>query len=587
MTNKVQWRLTGTYLLLIVILLSISGMIAYFSFKAYYVNNLEETMDREASLVVQLISINDTGTNETNSYQNICDTAAEEMTRITIIDRNGKVLGDSVFDVNEMDNHSNRPEVFSALKGEQGVSQRYSKTAEMEMVYVAIPFVTANLSGAVRIAKPLVYLNTIYQKILSIVFLAILIAGFIALLLSMVMAERFSRPIHEMTEAVKDISRGNFKRKISSAWEDEFGLLANAFNDMGDYIDRGISEISEINNRFRILLENTINGILMVNSIGNITYANPVAIMLLGFPENVTGRRYAELISDYEMLETIQHVNKTKKSIRKDITMHVLGSKVVELNAVPIEGSEVAYQGVLIILHDISETRRLEKVRKDFVANVSHELKTPVATISGFAETLLAEGAQGSENTMEFTQIIYDEAQRLGCLINQLLELSKLESDNKKLDKTEIDLKQLIQQAVEIVQRRNTRNDLVITYQTDSTDPVYIFSHPDAITQVLNNFLDNAINYSPDGGIITVELKESEGLIQIDVTDQGVGIPQKDLPRIFERFYRVDKDRSRKTGGTGLGLSIVKHIVENLGGSVTVQSLPGEGSTFSAIFPNK
>lgn len=579
--HKFRWRLTETYLLLIVILLSVTGVIAYQSYKAYYLKNLENNLIQEASLVASITQID----NKQHSYQQICDMVAREtVSRITIIDRQGKVLGDSVYNSERMDIHKDRPEVFHALKGEVGVSQRYSNTAAMEMLYVAVPLKSSQINGVVRVSMPLTALDKVYQKILSIVFLAILIAGVVALLLSVAMANVFSRPIKDITHAVRDFSRGNLKRKITYQSDDEFGILARAFNDMGESIDRGITEITEVNNRFRIFLENTINGIVMLDVTGKITYANSLAASLLEIPQESCGRKYAEVINNFDLLDTIGEVSKKNLPIKKDITLYTLGSKIVEVHVIPIESREDVYKGVLIILHDITESRRLDQVRKDFVANVSHELKTPVAAISGFAETLLQEEAQDSENTTEFIKIIYDEAQRLSRLIQQLLELSKLEMEGNRPEEKKLDLCEIIQETVAIVKQRMLREDLSIVFNPPD-HAVLLASNEDDLRQILMNLLDNASKYSPDGGQIAVDLDDAPDTVCISVRDQGMGIPEKDLPRVFERFYRVDKARSRKTGGTGLGLSIVKHLTENLGGQIAVQSELGKGSIFIVKLP--
>jgi len=296
------------------------------------------------------------------------------------------------------------------------------------------------------------------------------------------------------------------------------------------------------------------------------------------------GRKYIEIISTYEILAMIDEVKSSRESVKRNIVLHTLGARIIEVNVVSITKVNLNKQDILLVLNDITELKRLEQVRKDFVANVSHELKTPVASISGFAETLLAEGGRNLDNVVEFTQIIYSEAQRLARLINDLLELSKLEAEESCLNMQIIDINQLVYENVERMVKVARLRNIEIKYDQPSKS-IELISDVDSINQILSNLLDNAIKYSMDEGRIEVKLEELNDQVKVSVSDCGIGIPKKEISRIFERFYRVDKARSRKTGGTGLGLSIVKHLVENLKGHVSVESIEGQGSTFSVTLP--
>jgi two-component system phosphate regulon sensor histidine kinase PhoR len=266
--------------------------------------------------------------------------------------------------------------------------------------------------------------------------------------------------------------------------------------------------------------------------------------------------------------------------------MHSLGGKTVDVNVVPILNNSEDFQGVLVVLNDITSIKKLEQIRKDFVANVSHELKTPVAAISGFAETLVEEEGENPETVKEFSQIIFDESQRLSRLVNRLLELSRLESDSRELHIEQVNINQLIQDTISMMQKRNDCQDKIIDFKK-ADSPVMINGDADVIAQVLINLLDNAIKYGPDGDHIVVSVAEQDNEVKISVEDHGVGIPENETERVFERFYRVDKARSRKTGGTGLGLAIAKHLVENHGGQIGVETITGKGTIFSFTVPNK
>jgi len=585
MFKSYRWKLLSAYLLVITILLALFGGIVFVNAKNYYLKNLEDRLTNEALLVADMTKYRSGPSDATRSYQGICDIAAKDSAaRITIIKADGVVLGDSSAQSDQMDLHNNRPEVYAALHGEIGVEMRYSDTLKMNMLYVAVPFDNQEINGVVRMAMPLTDLQGIYKHILSALLMAVLLCALLALILSFILAQYFSRPLQDITAAVQDMARGNLKRRTSYHSNDEMGVLAEAFNEMGQHIEQSMGEVSEVKKRLEALLNNTVNGIVMIGAEGRLTYANPAAASLLGLHDDFMGRKHIEVISTYELLDMIDQARNSMQAVKRSIVLHTLGARTVEANVVPIRNEQITSQDILLVLNDITEIKRLEKVRKDFIANVSHELKTPVATISGFAETVLDESGKNQENVIEFTQIIYDEAQRLSLLIYDLLELSKLESDENNLNMQTLDLSHLVGENVDRMVKVARLRKINIEYNQPPKS-IELISDPDSINQILSNLLDNAIKYSMDEGQIEVKLEELSDQVKISVSDSGIGIPGKEIPRIFERFYRVDKARSRKTGGTGLGLAIVKHLVENLGGQITVESTLGQGSTFSFTIP--
>ena len=585
MIKSYRWKLMTSYLLIISLLLILLGGIAYVNFKDYYLHSLEERLTKEAYLVADMTKYRTGVDNVTRSYQDICNIAAlDSDSRVTIINTEGLVWGDSSAQFEKMDIHSNRPEVYAALHGQIGVEMRHSDTVNTDMLYVAVPFDDGQSSGAVRMAMPLAELQIIYKQILAVVFFAVLGCIILAFLLTYILAQYLSRPLRDITEAVKDMARGNLKRRTSYHSEDEMGELALAFNEMGQHIEQNMAEIGAVKNRLEALLNNTVNGIMMIGMEGTVTYANPAAVSLLNLRDNFIGRNHAEMINAYELLEMIDEARESRQAVKRSIILHTLGARIIEATVVPIKNQTGSSDDILLVVNDITELKRLEKVRKDFVANVSHELRTPITSISGFAETLLEEGGKNPDNLKEFSRIIYDEAQRLSILINDLLELSKLESDESSANIQRININQKLRESVGRMKTISGRRNIDIAYH-ENVNNVEINSDPHLIDQIMMNILDNAIKYSPDGGQIEVELEELNDRIKVSVKDNGVGIPPQDIPRVFERFYRVDKARSRKTGGTGLGLSIVKHALDKLNGQVTVESTEGRGSLFSFSLP--
>ncbi|HBQ85998.1 MAG TPA: hypothetical protein DD811_05915 [Syntrophomonas sp.] len=584
MRQSFRLRLAGTYLCLIIIILVISGITLFNLFKDYYIKNVESSLIYEARLIAEMIDMRSEKPTPQN-LQKVCQvTGKDTNTRVTIIGQNGVVLADSLYDAAKLGLHNTRPEVYQALKGKTGVEIRYSTTVKAKMIYVAVPFTGMSAQGVVRLATPLLAVEEIYSRMWSILMFAIVICGLAAFGVSLIFVERISRPIGNITATVREFAHGNLHKRISYRREDELGVLARTFNDMAEYLENNIIEISEVNNRLETLLENTVNGIVMVDRSARITYTNPAAVELLGESIQTRGKKHVEVISNYELVETIDKVRQQLQPIHKEIVLHSMGDRIIDVNVVPLRGNTFSGQGVLVVLNDISNLKKLEQMRKDFVANVSHELKTPVASISGFAETLVAEEGQNPETVKEFSRIIFDESQRLTRLVSRLLELSRLESEDRELQIEEINVDQLIQDTINMMQQRNDCKDKAIEFSKTGA-PVVINGDSDTITQVLINLLDNAIKYGSEGDHIAVSLAEEKDQIKISVEDHGVGIPENEAERIFERFYRVDKTRCRKTGGTGLGLAIAKHLVENHGGQIGAETISGQGTVFSFTIP--
>ncbi|NLB89306.1 MAG: cell wall metabolism sensor histidine kinase WalK [Syntrophomonadaceae bacterium] len=586
MFNSFRWKLTSAFFIVILVIMTITGIMLTQLFKDYYINDVRSSLINEAKLAAQMTSLYDEHADEKSFLQWVVDTtAANTGSRVTVMDNSGVVLADSIFEAHKMDLHNNRPEVYSALKGQIGNDIRLSETADVEMLYVAIPFNNEKFQGVMRLAKNLDEVQILYHKIIYVLAIGIIISGVVAFILSLFIAQRFAQPVQKLTKAVNDIARGNLKRRIKFKTQGELRILSEAVNDMTDYLEKSMGEISKVKNRLETLLENTINGIIMINTKGQITYANPVAVELLNNPD-VIEKKYVEVIKNYELINIVDKVVKNLKPIRAEILVHNNGEKNIEVNVVPIIDEEITENnGILLVLNDITELKRLEQVRRDFVANVSHELKTPVAAISGFAETLMAE-ENASENIKEFSSIIYEEAQHLSKLISRLLELSRLEFGKSKLLFEDVALSSVINSAINKLKKRYSHSNLNIKVKMRDED-IAVKGDYESISQVLINLLENAKKYSADGEEILIEVMERENDVKVMVTDKGIGIPNNELPRVFERFYRVDTARSRKTGGTGLGLSIVKHIIENHGGTVGASSEIGVGSTFFFILPKK
>ncbi|MBO8158604.1 two-component system histidine kinase PnpS [Thermosyntropha sp.] len=589
MLNSIRSRLIATYLAVIVLILAVSGVILSLTFRTYYIENVQSNLTYEAVLISEMFSFYQLEKDNFDVFlkEVVARAAKDTEARITVIAEDGKVLADSRFEEKEMESHADRPEVVKALKDGKGYDIRLSGTARIQMVYAAVPFASGDVKGVIRLSKPLIEVKILYKNLLSVLFLSIALTGMAVFILSIGIARRFSAPISEITETVRDIACGDLKRRVLHKSDDELGVLAEAINNMTVYLEKTITEISEVKNRFEAVLNNTINGILMFDSEGRIAYANPVARLIFGFKDDFIGRKGVEVIENYELVRMLDEAKNRLAPVRKSVNFYSRGEKILEVNVIPVMESEnSSLDSILVVCNDITELKRLEQIRQDFVANVSHELKTPVAAISGFAETLMEEKGENSDNVEEFSRIIYEEAKRLKKMIEELLELSRIESGKMPTSFLPTDIVKIAWEAVDIIKQRFPERSEDIVLRSEERNLV-VEADEEQIMRIILNLMENAVYYSPAGTPITLSISRENEYVRIEVKDEGEGIPEKEIPRLFERFYRVDKARSRKTGGTGLGLAIVKHLVENHRGMVKVRSRLGAGSVFSVVLPLK
>lgn len=420
-----------------------------------------------------------------------------------------------------------------------------------------------------------------WQYMLSAIFFAL--AG--AWIFSDRLAGRIMRQLGEVTAAARRIARGDWETEIRPTGQDEIGELASAINGISRTIKENVRELAESKGRLEAVLANMESGVLLFDSEGRISLINPAAEGFLGVrAEEVMGMPHVEVVKNYSLSSLIDEVLLSWKPARKEISLIYPQERIMETHAAPIFGVRGEPHGVVVVLYDISEIKHLERVRAEFVANVSHELKTPVTAVKGFAETLLAGALYNYRAAEEFVNIINEEAERLSRLIHDLLELSKIESKGFRLRIELLELDAEIKRIVDKLKPQFLKKGLTLTTDLPS-EPVIVKADRDQIEQVLLNLLDNSLKYTPGGGHVEVSLRKDRDDVIVAVKDTGIGIPKEDRPRIFERFYRVDKARSRKLGGTGLGLSIVKHIIEAHRGRVWVESEPGEGSQFYFSLP--
>ncbi|MGO4185277.1 two-component system histidine kinase PnpS [Paenibacillus sp. TAF43_2] len=587
--NSFRTRLTLIMIAMIALSVSAAGLFMVKTFKENHINALEDNMVREMQIISakmnwksgEISSLYDYYTNEAKELQRYAGA------RVTFIRNDGVVLGDSNGDPRDMDNHLNRAEIKEALATGTGRSIRASETVKQNMMYVAIPVtvVPGQAPDVIRLAMSLKEVDESIRQLTMMLFLGLLVLFLIAAFISYRLALGLTKPLEQITKVAKRIKNMDYLARVKVTKQDEIGELGNAINAMADSLQIQMTRIQQNENQLESVLDNMINGIVMIDLNGKIVLMNRRAEEVLGFSaRELVGRHYAEAKQQYELSQMIQEGLKSKQHLREEITFYFPEERLLELNLVPIHPEGNDFSGVLLVLQDVSAIRRLERMRSEFVANVSHELKTPITAVKGFAETLLGGAVNDEETARSFLQIIFDESDRLNRLIGDILELSKIESRRVPLVFSPVEVDTFVHKSIKLMESEAVRKRIELSMNIEPG--LYVEADEDRLRQIIMNLLSNGINYTPEGGRVSLKVEAlGDDHIRIQISDSGIGIPKKDLPRIFERFYRVDKARSRSSGGTGLGLSIVKHLVELHKGTIAVTSDVGVGSTFTIELP--
>ncbi len=585
--KTIRGKLMMTYLALIIFIILILGIFLLSFVRSSYMDNLQDKLHSQALLIASMKAELFYEPEKEGMEALAREFSREIGPRITLIDIEGEVLGDSEEDAETMENHRHRPEIVKAYEEGMGVSTRFSRTLNTDMLYVAVPVQEEKAVGFVRVALPLTEVNYAVRQIWSMIIGAILIASLVSGVISIKFARNITRPLEEMTRKAKIMAQGNFNQKIYALEENELGQLGEAFNYMAQTLKEKVQETLKGKKQLESLLNSIASGIILLDKKGNIILTNPAAEAIMSFSsEEIIGKSHLSLLRNYELSTRVDKVFKYGEPEGLEITLNFPYEKILDVYLGPVTSSEGEVLGLVMVFHDITEIRRLEKVRSEFIANVSHELRTPVTSVKGFAETLLEEDSlKDSATAREFIAIINREADRLNRLIGDLLELSKIEGQGP-LKFAPVNLKEIAEEVVKKIKPLVEKKKLTLNLDFPSTS-LYVLGDEDKIHQVFLNLLDNSIKYTPENGEIHILLEEEEKNILVKVKDSGIGIPPEEIPRIFERFYRVDKTRSRKYGGTGLGLTIVKHIIEAHHGGIWVESEPSQGTCFCFTLPKR
>ena len=591
MRLPLQWKILAGCLVVAVTSLGVAGWLALGVFESRDNEHLQAGLTAQARLVGELFTdLLDRTAPDMQQIDSLADRLGESIqARITVIAPDGKVLGDSYESgdsLRSMENHLSRPEVREALSRGVGSSVRLSDTVGIRMVNVALPVqspASDNRLGIVRLSLPLTQIEQHYHALRKSLGLALAVAFLLSVGLSYLLARSITGPLARMVEAAKSMVGGEFKQRIPAGSNDELSDLASALNQMASSIEEKIEALKQDRAKMAATLIAMQEGVMVLTVDGTLRLTNPAMERMIGRHDSeLTGKSYWEVVRQPKLNEFISHALAGAGQMT-EISLGTRSDRIFQVYASSLAESHDRPAGLVLVFHDITELRRLEQVRKDFVANVSHELRTPITAIKGYVEALRDDPKVDLQQRQRFLEIIETHTDRLNVIITDLLLLSKIESGQIPLQQHPVELVPLLHRTLGLFSHQiNRKQHKVVLNGSGALPPV--LGDEERLGQVFSNLLDNAIKYTPDHGAITITLGEENGSVDVHIDDTGIGIPPTDLPRIFERFYRVDKARSRELGGTGLGLAIVKHLVEAHGGTVTAESR-GKGTRFTVKLP--
>jgi two-component system phosphate regulon sensor histidine kinase PhoR len=585
--KRLIWQLYPPYLLITLLALVIVTWYATRSLRQLYFEQTAANLHHQAVLLHDQVA-EQFRQSSPGTMQSLVRRLGEATgTRITVIDPSGRVLGDTREDPARMENHADRPEVRQAARDSLGQSTRFSHTLGQDMMYVAIPVHDGGrLIGFLRTSLALDAMHAHLRAVRRDLVLAGLILAILAAVCSYFMARRISLSLQRLRRGAERFTAGELGHQLPVPDSEEIGGLAKAMNAMSNELHDRMQALVRQREETAAVLASMVEGVLAVDAEERIITINRAAGELLSVAtESALGRTVQETVRNPELLELVQAALRGVQPLERDIQLFGRRELHLQAQAAELHGADGQQIGALVVLHDVTKLRRLESIRRDFVANVSHELKTPITTIKGFVETLLDGAIADPAAADRFLRIVAKQADRLEAIVKDLLSLSRLESEPERMEisASEGRLSEVVSSAVQACQSRARAREIEIA--VSCPDDLMAVYNGGLLEQALVNLIDNAIKYSDPGHRVEVSGRRDGGFVEIAVRDEGCGIAPEHVPRLFERFYRVDKARSRTQGGTGLGLAIVKHIAQIHGGQVGVESTPRLGSTFTIRLP--
>lgn len=601
MTFSIRWKVTLATLIAVACGLILAGVLAVHSLEQQEIAQLRDVLDARTKLVefgLQPLFRSPSPPTRSVLQAVVMELASRASARVTVVAADGTVLADSAVregDLAAVENHRSRPEIQQAATTGRGEDIRASQTTGERTMYCAIAI--REPAGAspvfIRVGLAMTLLDREVAKLQQNLLLALGVAFLVAVSLSVWLGRNLTRPLSDIARAAQQLTAGHRHTRLTTAAKDEVGLLAATLNDMADQLHAKIAELSEDRAQLLAMLTSMVEGVMVLDARGRVLQVNPAWERMFGVTRaEIRGRTCAEVVRQGQLTDLVSTILTTRTNREEEIILPS-SSRCLHVEASVAGGERENEAFAVLVFHDITELRRLEKIRKDFVANVSHELRTPLTSIKGYVEALLDGAKDDPDACGKFLDIILKQSDRLNLILEDLLELSKIESGQVSFKEDLLDIRNVIERTLSMIKPLADKKGHRLTSRLDDPLPP-IAGDEDRLVQVLTNLLDNAVKYTPERGTITVgarlvvEAGRAAGdqrTLEISVSDSGIGIPEQDRPRVFERFYRVDKARSRELGGTGLGLAIVKHIVEGHGGQVWVEANQPRGSRFVVRLP--
>ncbi|MBU3949680.1 MAG: HAMP domain-containing protein [Proteobacteria bacterium] len=582
------------FLLIVLVPLFIEGKYTDFSMRRFFLEQVADNLESTANLLEEntasLISDKDQSTEVNKNIDILCKRAGKSSKkRITVMSVSGKVLGDSEKNPDKMENHSDRPEFVKAMTGETGVFTRHSDTLKRKMMYLAIPITEkGKFAGVIRASVSISeidrQLDTIKKRLFFGMILVSLFAAFAAFLFS----RRISQPLERIHEGAEHFAEGDLNYRLSVFDSPETELLARTMNGMAANLNDRMQTIIRQQKEIEAILSSMTEGLVAVNMEEKIISVNSSVARMFHRPvSELINRSVQEVVRNPELHQFVRKAFLDESPHETDLSFYFDGETLLNIRSTPLKNAGGYCIGILFILNDVTRLRHLENMRRDFAANVSHEIKTPLTAIKGFTETLKAGALNKPEEAFRFVGIIENHTNRLISIIDDLMKLSFIEQNSagQEIALTECLIRPILLSAIQICRLKADEKKIKIVCICDEGLSAKI--NADLFGQAFVNLIDNAIKYSEPETSVEIEAAKNESGITIVFRDHGIGISPEHIPRLFERFYRVDASRSRKLGGTGLGLAIVKHIVNANGGDISVESKPGKGSSFCIHIPNK
>jgi two-component system, OmpR family, phosphate regulon sensor histidine kinase PhoR len=585
---RIFWKIGLTYLALLVgVLLAVD----FYSAEVLRREYIRKTNEELTSLL-NLGRARPPAVDDLMQLRSWVEWMSQSGARVTVIDSGGKVLADSAQDPETMEDHSDRPEVQQAFANGQGQSLRLSTTSARQMVYQAARYQPpSGLPVVIRAAKPLTSLDVALSELRQRLLFASLVIFLIGLIASLMISRMFSARVERLTEFSKRVAEGDFRPLQGDNSSDELAELGASLNETARRLESEIRLLSGERNRSSAILRSMVEGVAVIDAQERLVFSNRAFSEILNIDSKSSeGRPLIEVVRNSELTGLIRKALDGEEGLQSDIVTGIVLQQSFSVTAAPVKALEPTAgpaqkpSGAVVVLHDVTELRRLERVRQDFVANVSHEFKTPLTAIQGFAETLLGGALEDPKNNRRFLEIMRDHANRLARLTDDLLKLARIEAGKLELEFSPVGVIEFIERCAETALMKASRKEITLDIEIPPGLPA-VRGDASLLRDVLQNLVDNAIQYTPAGGRIRVSARVNSKEMVIEVADTGIGIPLVDQERIFERFYRVDAARSREAGGTGLGLSIAKHIIDAHDGRLWVESTVGEGSRFSFSIP--